>query len=188
MRLALFVLFASVAACDRLPSDPATFALRLVAEARRGALPAALVDDQLVDRLRRVQLLKRVPAERMSTDGLAQLWHATAAASDGDAAARRSRAAQQLNATLGGRCDAVVDDGERSRRVAALATPVGRAPTDAQAEIGRVAAAVQQTQMIRVVCERGQAAVLLRHEDHWRVIDVYALGSAELTIAADRPQ
>src|SRR5215471_7541815 len=101
MRIVPLTLFACVAGCSDLPSDPEAFALRVVSEARRGVLPASMVDDLLVERLRRVQLLKRVPAERMSSDGLAQLWHASAAANDDDAAARRRHAAEQLNATLG---------------------------------------------------------------------------------------
>jgi hypothetical protein len=171
-------------ACSSLPSQPEAFALQLVAEARQGSLPAAMVDDAWVARVRRVQLFKRVPGERMAAATLAELWRG-AAAFDDTADARRQRAAHQLALALGGRCDAVRDPDERTRRVGALVDPVAHAPAEAQAELARLRVALRDSELVRVICERGQAAVLLEHADPWRVVDLYPLGSAELTVAAN---
>jgi hypothetical protein len=188
MRLSIVVVLAlALFACDTLPARPEAFALAVVAEARHGIVPASMIDDALVNRVRRVQLFKRVPDERMSDAALAELWRTSGSGGD-DAATRRRHAAQELTRALGGRCDAVLDGDERNRRLTAIASPMERAPAAAQDEIASLGVTLADSEIVRVTCERGQVAMLLRHVDHWRIVDMYPLGTAAVSIAVDKPR
>jgi hypothetical protein len=52
----------------------------------------------------------------------------------------------------------------------------------------RYSHALADTEIVHVTCERGQAAMWLRQEDHWRIVDMYPLGAAAVTIAVDTPR
>jgi hypothetical protein len=166
-------------------------AIQVVADARAGGIAPALVDDDLADRLRRLQLLKRVPTDSASAAFLLRLWQDDPESALSQAARRalhRRRAALNLQANLRGQCHAILDAEGTGSRIDFLTRAVARAPAEANQEMARVGQALAGSTVVQVRCEEGAVAMLLVREDHWRVVDVFAVKTIDVAPLSLRPQ
>lgn len=179
----------SMAGCDRWSRDVSAFAETFVERARKGGVPDEAFDPDLADRARRVQLLKRVPGDRVSPSTLAILWRDSAPRSSVNERAQqyRARASAAIRATTAGTCRAAVDDELGATRLGLLTRSVPGAPAEANAEVESLAVALAAARVVRVRCDRGAlglVAVPRPSSPWWAAIDLFDAGeSAGVEIA-----
>jgi hypothetical protein len=166
------------ASCNRWPREPERFALALVDRARTDGVPDEAIEADLADRVRRVQLLKRVPAERISPETLAELWRGSAptgSVADG-AQNYRARAAAAIRSVTAGACRAAVDSDLAASRLPLLIQPLTGAPQEANDDKNSLAAALATAKVVRISCDRGAmglVAVPRQSALHWAVVDLF---------------
>ncbi len=157
----------SMAGCDRWSRDVSAFAETFVERARKGGVPDEAFDPDLADRARRVQLLKRVPGDRVSPSTLAILWRDSAPRSSVNERAQQYRA--------------------RASGLGLLTRSVPGAPAEANAEVESLAVALAAARVVRVRCDRGAlglVAVPRPSSPWWAAIDLFDAGeSAGVEIA-----
>jgi len=128
-----------------------------------------------------VQLLKRVPAERISPATLAELWRGSVPT--GSAAERaqncRDRAAAAIRSVTAGTCRAAVDSDLAGNRLPILIQPLTGAPQEANDDIKSLAAALGTAKVVRISCDRGSMGVVAVPRQsalHWAVVDLFDAG------------
>lgn len=147
---------------------PARFAIRVVEAARSpDGLPAALVDAELVEQVRRVELARRLSLD--TADRAALL-----AALSGEAGPdrqyppserplrQRERATRGLRATLEGRCSAARwPEGGRAWLARITGPTTSRLPDEVVAAQEALRQRLAQAEAVRVTCAAGEVGLLL---------------------------
>ena len=178
-------------ACGCHPKRPTELATALVEQARRGEIAPEMIDASMVERIRRVLLLKRIQPELVSTETLLQLWKSTEArgSSPADLAReRRESAGKSIRASLRGRCQAVEDRDQLTRRLALISAAVAGAPEEANLESQRLGQLLRDAILVRVTCARGAMGVLAVRTDGWRAADLYSIEEAgEVSVERTAP-
>jgi hypothetical protein len=175
-------------ACGCHPTRPTELATALVEQARRGEIAPEMIDAALVERIRRVLLLKRVQPELVSPDTLVRLWKSSdpEASSPADQAReRRETAGRSIRASLRGRCQAVEDRDELKQRLAFIGAVVAGAPQEANVESQRLGELLRNAVLVRVTCDRGAMGVLAVRTGGWRAADLYSIEEA-VEVSVDR--
>ena len=159
-------------------------ALALVEAARSPAgIPATLVDEDLVERIRRVQLERRYA---MDTHDRAKLLAVLAGEAGPDekypiaerAQKQRERAGRGLVAALHGACTTRVDPEGLAARVGFLTAAIDGAPPEAAAAQSSLARDLAGATLVRVGCDQGLVGVLfVERGDDWRAIDLFPIGA-----------
>ncbi len=179
MRPSAALLLLWALACQ--PKRPTELASALVEQARSGEIAPELIDASLVERIRRVLLLKRVQPDLVSAGTLLQLWNGSASAGSPPAEVARERretAAKSIRGSLRGRCRAVEDRDQLDRRLALIGAVVAGAPEEANLESQRLGQLLRGAVLVRVSCDRGAMGVLAVRTDGWRAADLYAIDEA----------
>ena len=201
--LAFVVLLAVLgfAACHRAPPPPpvdpvAAFALRVVDAARSAdGLGPELVDAELVERLRRLQLVLRTTMDTWEPAKLLDVYAGNAGPDRNYPVAdrpkmQRERAARGIGATLSGRCTATRWDQAREGRVKYLVTPPeGHLPDEIVRGQAQAAEALAHAEAARVQCERGDAGMLFVKDSagRYRLVDIFPSQRQVITVHPDDP-
>ena len=175
----------------------AGFALRVVDAARApGGLTAELVDDDLVERLRRVQLVKRATMDTMDRDKLlAALAGETGPDRRYPPAERpqkqRERATRGIQAMLGGKCSAQPWPAGLRERVAFFVGPAqaGTLPEEVQAAQREVGQKLAGAELARVTCEQGDVAFVVVKDaaGQRRLADAFPVQRATMVVNPNEP-
>jgi hypothetical protein len=168
-------------ACGCHPKRPTELATALVEQARRGEIAPEMIDASLVERIRRVLLLKRVQPGLVSTETLLQLWKSSepGGSSPADLAReRRETAGKSIRGSLRGRCQVVEDRDQLTQRLALISAVVAGAPEEANLESQRLGQLLRDAILVRVTCDRGAMGVLAVRTDGWRAADLYSIEEA----------
>jgi hypothetical protein len=176
--------------------DPvARAALEVVVAARSPAgLGAELVDADVVEQVRRIQLVQRTTMDTRQAPALLR-------ALDGDAGPdrqyppsdrpqkQRERATRGLRDGLSGPCRAARWDTGRDRRVRHLVEPLENVPAAVTEAQSRLARALDGAELARVTCEKsGDVGMLFVPRDgRLRLVDVWALGHSTVEVNPNEP-
>ena len=199
--IAALIAMLTIGACHRAapkaPADPlADFALSVVAAARSPAgIGPDLVDAQLVESIRRLQLVAHTAAD---THDPAELMRSYTGQSGPDRRyppedrprMQRERATRGLLAMVDGPCAAESFEPARRGRVAFLTTPL---PGDIPGEILRgqqeVADALRGSELARVRCTKGDVAMLTVKDERgrYRLVDMFPTVRSNIEVRPDEP-
>jgi hypothetical protein len=148
---------------------PARFALRLVDAARAPAgVPEAMVDAEMVERLRRIELVRRLASEEAPAPRIADALRGEAGPdaqypTEERARRQRERAARGVAATLSGACTAARAP-TLARRWVERVTSSAEAlhlPAEAVAEQRALAHRLARAEGVIVKCDKGSLGVLV---------------------------
>lgn len=172
------------------------FALRVVDAARAPAgLGPDLVDDDLVERVRRMQLVKRTLMDTWDADKLLEAFHGEAGPDrkyppDERPQKQRERATRGLRATLDGPCSAISWSEGLKQRVEFLVTePNAKLPEEILAGQKELAARLAGAELARVTCTRGDIGfVVVKGKDGARrLVDAFNLVRASMELHPNEP-
>ena len=197
--LLVAILSTTASACHRTPAPPsdevAAFALRAVEESRGPGIGRDTIDEQLVELVRRVQLVKRATLDTMDKQRLLEVFAGEAGPDKKyDKAERprmqRERAARGIKQSLSGKCTADRIDEGRDARVHFLTEPLaGEVPAEIVAGVADLARRLTSAQLARVRCEKGELGFLIVRGDagSLRLIDVFEIRPSPIEIHPDDP-
>lgn len=189
MKILIVFLVAAVGGCHtRKPDDEEAFALGLLAAARAtDGIRADQVDAELVERVRRSQLTRRMT---LDTHDRAKLLEALAGESGPDKQypvaerpkKQRERASRGLAANAQGQCRAAVDENETATRVKFLTEAIPDVPREGLDARAALASALEGAEVIRLTCAAGPLGILVvRGSDgKLRAVDLYEIGRGSI--------
>jgi hypothetical protein len=191
----VLVVAAATAACHRRPSDPlAAFALSVVDSARSPAgLDAHLVDDELVEAARRLQLVRRTTLDTGDPAQLVAVFHGDAGPDRNYPPAerprmQRERATRGLRATLEGRCTAVRSETMAAARVHFLVEPLPRLPPEIVEGQQALARQLEGAEVARLTCKRGDVGMLVvRRGGERKLVDIFPTMRPLVEISPNEP-
>ena len=173
------------------------FALSVLEAARSpGGLGPELVDDDLVERLRRVQLVKHTTMDTMDRDKLLAAFAGEAGPDRKYPVAerpakQRERAARGMNAMLTGTCTAIPWPEGRAARVAFFVAPVdaGPLPDEVRTEQKALGERLAKAEVARVSCQSGEAGFVVVKDGSGkrRLVDAFPLHRATMEVHPNEP-
>jgi hypothetical protein len=198
----LLLLFAAatLAAGCRHRQEAERFALDLLAAARSdGGIGPDLVDAQLVEKVRRLALVRRTMLDTHDRDQLLGVLSGEAGPdrqypAAARAAKQRERATRGLAAVARGACRATVDESRAEMRVKFLVEPFTGAPDEvavAQAELER---GLRSAELVRLDCVDGKdqarvGVLAVRGDDgKLRAVDIYPIGTGSFEVSPNDPR
>lgn len=190
---------ALAAGCKRMPAGRPGEELELAeallkqARAPEGIGPE-LVDSEVVERVRRIQLVRRTTLDTMQKDSLLA---ALAGQTGPDrqypeavrAAKQRERATRGLLAHAVGQCHARLDEAGTRERLKYLLDPVEGAPDQVRVAQEELGSSLHEATGARLECEHGQVGLLMRRGDDGKlkVVDLWQIGTPPIGLSPDDP-
>lgn len=180
------LLVAALGACQRRgrDRDPAErFALGLIEAARSdGGIRAEQVDDELVEKARRLQLVRRTTLDTFKPDVLRKTLAGEAGPDQQYPVAerptkQRERATRGLRAGLTGRCAAQNDPKTLAERLTYLTKHIDHVPPEVAVAQDELRRALDGASGVAVACEQGIVGmILVPRAGGLRVVDLFAIG------------
>ncbi len=186
---------ASIAGCRHDPGESERVALALVEAARSPAgIGADLVDADVAEKVRRIQLVRRATLDTYDRGKLLEVLSGEAGPDRQYPPAerptkQRERASRGLAATAKGACKATRDPRLASDRVQLLVEPLKHVPSEVTAAQQDLAAALHDTEGVRLDCAPGHVAVLLAKggDGKLRAVDLWELGATSFEVNPNDP-
>ena len=190
-----------VAACHRQPAAPpiepvAAAALHVVNAARSEAgIGPELVDENLVETLRRVQLVLRATISTWEPEKLLAAFHGETGPDkqypvEDRPKMQRERATSGMRSTLAGKCTAKPWDQGKAGRVRYLVQPLaGKLPDEIVQAREQLKDTLAHAEAARVDCESGSAGMLFVKDGagRYRLVDIFPTQHQTVTVNPDDP-
>ena len=189
----------SGAGCHQRPLPPSgeelKVAEKLLAEARSdGGIGTDLVDAEMVERVRRIQLVRRTALDTFDKEKLLSVLAGEGGPDKQYPEAQRpekqrERATRGMRAQAQGECKAVLDEAGVRARLDYLLSPVKGMPeavNRAQEELGTM---LRQATGARLDCTPGHIGMLMRRGDDGKlkVVDMWQAGAPPIQFDPDSP-
>lgn len=186
----------AVAGCMRSSNEIETFAQTVVEAARSDAgIGPMLVDDTLVERVRRVQLARRT---LLDTAKLEPILQALSGETGPDrqyppaerSARQRQRASRGLRANAVGGCRIRADSRVAHERLRFLTEPPQGAPPPLRAEQEALARDLRDAEAVRLDCRSGPIGLLAQRDADrtLRAVDIFSIGASSFEVNPNDPQ
>jgi hypothetical protein len=196
---AIVVLALAAAGCPRKaghPGEELEVADALLAQARSPAgIGTDLVDAEVVERVRRIQLVRRTALDTREADTLLAALSGEAGPDKQypeavRAAKQRERATRGLRAQAQGDCKASLDEAGTRGRLRYLLDPIKGTPDEIQRAQEQLGSSLHEATGARLDCSQGgKVGLLMRRGDDGklRVVDIWEIGGQPIQFDPNIP-
>jgi hypothetical protein len=195
VRRAAILALLALAGCRDQKAEVERFALDVVQAARSpDGIGPDLVDDVLVEKVRRLQLARRTTLDTMKREALVEALSGEVGPDKQYPVAerpkkQRERATRGLNATISGNCRAVHDTSGAEIHIKQLVAPIAGQPDEMLTAENEIDIALRGVDGAVLVCDTGKVGVVVHRgsDGKWKLVDMFDLQRQPIEINPNDP-